>query len=442
LLVQSYYNRQIADIIISFVDDPKESKKKKMGSKQREIIASFFDERVGKINPFAIEKAFACPLSLEYFESAVITKCGHTFEAQYLYQSLEHRPKCSIDRNPIEPGSLRPNHLITEVTKKLASLLTQREKLIRVFLEFTNRGIETPNEILDPETRCLVTEAVSLPCGHYYNIQSIGGLYESGRLYCPYHPYGKGQFSMKDLRVCLEQSNTARKVLKSIKRFNEVFVTNYIRKYRDLDARFQLDSEIIKIMRLEYRCPISKKSFKEPVVSSCGHTFERTACKVDSICPYDQSKISDLIPNYLVKGHLGMMHQHDPALAFEVPFTRDVEKPPLSSHEEMAGIFFYASPTMTSENIQNILINMGLFVKSSNSDFSSTSNDAILQFRAYRIQGPYRSLFDGRTLKAHIDDYEVAPSKIGSTQVDIKLHFENTITLKQYLEKMDEKKPE
>lgn len=430
--IQSYYNRQIANIIISYVNDPSDPKQKKLGSDEKEIIAGQFDARIDTSHlEFEINKEFECPLTLEYFTEAAITPCGHTFDAHFLYQSLEHNPQCSFDRNPINAQNLRPNHLVTKVTSQVRDLLVKREKekLIKVALKLDNVGkYNIDGYVLDCITHCLLTEAVSLPCGHKYNFTPIMRWYESNNhdnhSRCP---LDNVPFTLKSLSLDTKTSKKAKKLLKSIKQFNEKIVVNNLKRFKSFDARYQRDQEIVKIIQNLYKCPISKKSLSNPVVSACGHTFERTSVKIDSVCPYDQSKIRDLIPNYLVKNHLEIICHFDPMRYFEIIPARKAEDAPLTSDADEAGFIFHARPTMKAIELENFLLDLGLRSK------RRKDGDPWIKHSGVKVY--FNSLhFNLR----HFMESRFLPRGFWNRD-NISIKVTNDIYIQQYQEKSDEK---
>lgn len=418
----------MANIIISYVNDPSDPKQKKLGSDEKEIIANQFDTRIDTSHlEFEINKEFECSLTLEYFTEAVITPCGHTFDSHFLYQSLEHNPRCSFDRNQINAQNLRPNHLVTKVTNQVRDLLVKREKekLIRVALKLDNVSkYNIDGYLIDSINRCLLTEAVSLQCGHKYNFTSIMHWYESNNHECP---LDEKPFTLKSLRMDAKTSKKAKKLLKSINQFNEKIVVNNLKRFKNFDARFQRDQEIVNVIKNAYRCPLSKKSLSNPVVSACGHTFERTSVKIDSVCPYDQSNIRDLIPNYLVKNHLEIICHFDPMRYFEILPTRKTEDAPLTSDTDEAGFIFHARPTMKAIELENFLLDLGLRSK------RSVADDPWIKHSGVKVY--FNSLhFNLR----HFMESRFLPRGFWNRD-NISIKVTNDLSIQQYLEKSDEK---
>ena len=70
----------------------------------------------------------------------------------------------------------------------------------------------------------------------------------------------------------------------------------------------------------EFKCPITMGVFKEPIVCSCGHTFEKeaieSATKENKICPLDREPITSMAPNFSIKSALEKRQQPDSILTF------------------------------------------------------------------------------------------------------------------------------
>ncbi len=70
----------------------------------------------------------------------------------------------------------------------------------------------------------------------------------------------------------------------------------------------------------QFICPISMDVLKDPVITNCGHTFEKEnieeANKKNTACPTCRTKITSLSPNYSLKSALETWEKEDPIPTF------------------------------------------------------------------------------------------------------------------------------
>ena len=261
-----------------------------------------------------LASAFSCPISLENFEHPVITPCGHTFDYPFIVRHLQDQSNCPLDRKPLFKKDLRENKLVTDITSNL-------DKIISVWI---NGHQSTPyfKERCSISTRPL-TEPVLLPCSH-------GNMNESSlvkssiqilhseevfddpctlenlkkrewKVSCPicnkiYEPEEiiKDTSALKALRLKVQEQYP--KYLEELKLFNI-----------GLNARINSDkNDDRNLLKDKLFCPLSGKQLKNPVVASCGHTFDKSSIKSSVKCPYDKTKLkgSEVIPNFLISTYI------------------------------------------------------------------------------------------------------------------------------------------
>lgn len=82
-------------------------------------------------------------------------------------------------------------------------------------------------------------------------------------------------------------------------------------------------------------CPISNKKFKCPMVTSCGHTFDKESIinLLNSICPLCKAPFNkkECVPNWILINYLDLNIKFNDTLMIMVPYTakeakQEVEK--------------------------------------------------------------------------------------------------------------------
>jgi len=229
----------------------------------------------------------SCPITSELFTEPSITPCGHTFEASRICESLKRRKSCPLDRKDLKSDDLLTNHFVKQISE-IAKEIIDKNLIVMFF------------NIDDDLPRCPINgkplfEAVRLPCGHYFNQSALSSFYKDHQ-FCPLDNF---YFDISDatpdpyIRDAVDKAYPRH--LAHMEIFNDALDVHVSTK--KLDDRNGLIPKMTKLIK----CPLSNSIIQDPVIAQCGHTFDKNSINTDSICPYDELKITKVFSNRLAK---------------------------------------------------------------------------------------------------------------------------------------------
>lgn len=286
-----------------------------------------------------LQNTLVCPIGLCSMDSPMTLPCGHTYDAQNIFQSLEYKKVCPQDRELVTVGKFAQNYFVKDLTKK---------KVMVVFLSLSQK----PFQYDCPISRAPLFEAVKLPCcDHQFNKSEITKIWHELDKACP---LDNTVFDITEIKDDPETIQLAKKeypkFLKKIKASN-LELTSKVIELR-LDDRCLFVDKFLKVIR----CPISKNVIESPMMASCGHTFDVSSIKKEfHHCPLDGLKFSrfSLVPNRMAADVIEIFSK----TAFQEP--NIYLDTPSCNLNRLTGVFLFLKPETTLERIykiRNILI--------------------------------------------------------------------------------------
>jgi hypothetical protein len=106
------------------------------------------------------------------------------------------------------------------------------------------------------------------------------------------------------------------------------------------------------IIQEALNCPLSKKLLSDPVITSCGHTFDKSSI-VDKVkCPRDETALSldKVVPNIIVKNFLISMND-----CFSSIFCN------LSDAKDISGVWLFLNKNSTVKRVETIAKQLGFY---------------------------------------------------------------------------------
>lgn len=287
-----------------------------------------------------LEELFDCPINCDLFDSPYIAPCGHTFEYSTICESLKRKKCCPIDQLPLQRVDLIPNVLV----KEMVSSLAKAKKLVPIFLFFHGKN-SYPHRYKCPITHKPLFEASRLPCGHVFDHTAITEWITKNGC-CALD----GCFSYHSLSDIIPDKSMRESVqktypqhLEKVKKINKKLTLEVLELQLDDRISVAFQSRLSELIK----CPISNSLMKNPIISSCGHTFDLDSIKDgQTLCPYDHgltksSEVlkpikSSVVINRLVKDVLEEMTMNL------------IDQESLKEFEDKIGVFIFLDPTRSS----------------------------------------------------------------------------------------------
>jgi Zinc finger, C3HC4 type (RING finger)/RING-type zinc-finger len=288
-----------------------------------------------------LEKQMECPISADMVKTPYTTRCGHTFDYPSICQSLEFKKICPVDRAAVASESLIPNKLVKEVVD---------QQLKTIFLAKTGDAFAYKCQISGQP----LFEAIKFPCGHSFN-QSVLKKFKT----CLFDDQ---PFDISDAIPDIEKRQLAHEHYPEYLRQIKIFNADLDRKVVELrlDDRNESISKINDLIK----CPISKNLIKNPVINTCGHTFDIDSIKENTLCPFDQEKIS---ASAVVKNHMAKNILDGYSNISEITAKID-----MNVRNDIRGVFLLLKPELSNlKKIEKIAEILGI-LPPENKKFKST----------------------------------------------------------------------
>jgi hypothetical protein len=295
--------------------------------------------RLPEICSGRLKELFDCPINCDLFDSPHTAPCGHTFEYSTICQSLERKKCCPLDQLPLQMEDLIPNVLVKEMVSSLAKTKT----LVPIFLTFPGKNLY-PHKC--PITRKPLFEASRLPCGHIFDHSAITkwitkkGCCALNGCYS-YHSVSE-IIPDKSMRELVQK--TYPQHLEEVKKINKKLTLEVLELQLDDRIFVAFQSRLSELIK----CPLSNALMKNPIISSCGHTFDLDSIKDgQTLCPYNDHGLtkssevlkpikSSVVINRLVRDVLEEMTMNL------------IDQEFLKEFEDKIGVFIFLDPTTSS----------------------------------------------------------------------------------------------